>query len=552
MLDLSGATAGLSDSRSLGGGPRHAFETVSVPHAPTGPDLRGLQSDDWACDFCGTHLHIDEVDFGFAARAFDHLLKCPLVLQMAVLFGHPIWEFAWPEIVTWPDQATLLEQHRIRNVRLWQLNAKISAHPAFEYMYLVQCGKWYLDDSVIRAMLNNACLLCGRTFFSAWQFLKHLFESHNFHQMDSEHCHNLLVYLQNNEQCDFCGTRSHAQTPGRRCVALFNLAVYLCNCHGFYWGRQYAGCTDRRDLATSPQARCPGTIDQREAGAEGRVTGQKAKSQRTRQGQGARSGTAVAPPDSTCHAARGRDQCPADGDSVFDPLQSGSRIDCGRDGPGEAHHPATLPGPTYDEYPIRASDQALTGDTDGSDHTGLSNVSPGRCTGPDALPSMVPNPEEIDPEQGKTDQYGGDTSRGEEHPAPYAGRNHHGEISCAEEGGGDPRSNRSHGSGPPPQGECGALERAQEALIPRFMATYYGKDQASDHAAQSLGAATDEGPAKYSLRLLLNQTGTCCFVNATVLGLAWMAMLCHALSPTVLALRFSFDGTAHVLEPCAD
>ena len=101
----------------------------------------GLQSDEWACDFCGTHLQIDEVDFGFAARAFEHLLMCPLLLQMAVLFGHPIWEFAWPTVVSWPDQATLLEQHRIRNLRLWQLNAKISEHPASAYMHLAQCGK---------------------------------------------------------------------------------------------------------------------------------------------------------------------------------------------------------------------------------------------------------------------------------------------------------------------------------------------------------------------------------------------------------------------------
>ena len=67
-----------------------------------------LQSDEFACDYCGAYLQVDVHGYSLVARTLDHLQECPPLLQMAVLLGHPTWETTpWPDIITWPDQATL-------------------------------------------------------------------------------------------------------------------------------------------------------------------------------------------------------------------------------------------------------------------------------------------------------------------------------------------------------------------------------------------------------------------------------------------------------------
>lgn len=94
-------------------------------------------------------------------RTLEHLQECPLLLQMAVLLGHPTWETPWPGVITWPGQAALVERHRQRDLRMWQLSVEISDCPAAEYLMFAQCGKWYLDDPIMSSMLAHTCLLCG-------------------------------------------------------------------------------------------------------------------------------------------------------------------------------------------------------------------------------------------------------------------------------------------------------------------------------------------------------------------------------------------------------
>ena len=520
----------------------------------------GLQSDEWACDFCGMHLQIDEVDFGFAARAHEHLLTCPLLVQMAVLFGHPIWEHDWPEVVSWPNQATLLEQHRIRNLRLWQLNATISEHPASAYLYLAQCGKWYLDDVMIKDMLNHECLSCGKQFFSAWRFLTHLFDCHNFHQMDTEQCHTLLVFLQNEVPCTLCGAQSHAQTAGKRCVALFNLAVFLCNRHVLHWGRRYACCSDGRDLAAPPQARGIGSVDHGEARDERGIHGQTATNQGPGEGQRPNTRSSAASADQTGSATRRFDQCTVDGDTVFDPLQFGTRINRGRHdsrvcqmatAEGQANNTETPLSLAHDEHFAGPPDQAVDSHSYGSDHQGLPEVSLGGRTGSDALSPMVQDHSPTDPEQGQAHEHGGDASRSSKCASPDAGSRHYSTIPCTPESGRDSNAICPLDLDHIDEGERGALERAQEALIPRFMAAYHDSDQTQLHATQSAGPKTDARTGKHSLRLLLNPSGTCCFANATILGLAWMTLICQGLHPHCWATGYSLMGivTAWSLVP---
>ena len=79
------------------------------------------------------------------------------------------------------------------------------------------------------------------------------------------------------------------------------------------------------------------------------------------------------------------------------------------------------------------------------------------------------------------------------------------------------------------QDQSGTLERDQDAVLSRFLATYHGPGQTTIDAEIAHGPETDEKSVKYSLRLLLNQSCTMCFANAALLGLAWVTLLCDGL-----------------------
>ena len=170
--------------------------------------------------------------------------------------------------ITCPNQATLLDQHWQRDIRLWQLIAELSAHSSASYLMTAQGGRWYLDDEVTRDMLNNTCMMCGQFFVSNWQFLRHLFNEHSFHQMDTEHCCLLLVFLTESSPCTYCGSISHAQSPGKRCIALYNLAVFLCSGYGLLRRRPDGHGSSCGDLETHPASERPGSASGNQIGTD--------------------------------------------------------------------------------------------------------------------------------------------------------------------------------------------------------------------------------------------------------------------------------------------
>ena len=509
----------------------------------------GLQSDDWACDFCGAHLQIDMVDFGFAARAFEHLVQCPLMLQMAILFGHPIWEYPWPEVVTWPDQATLMEQHRLRDLKLWQLTAPISAHPAFEYLMIANCGKGYLDDPIIAELLNHQCLLCRKIFFSPWKFQHHLFDEHNYHQMDTELCHSLLEFLTRACPCPYCGSHSHAHNVGKRCVALFNLSTFLCNSYGLVRGRGYGDPTDHRDLAAPSHPRGIVANRQGQTRAEPRIHSQTATHQRTRQRNDPRpdfhGSRSADPPGSP---TRRRDQCSIDRISVPDSLQPGTGLHCERHGDGigqvattsnEAHVTTPPLGPPHADDSPRTTDETGLSSSNRPDSSRLSEIPSGRCSRSNAVLAMVPHREVLGAVEGPDTEHRRSSPRRSEHHATDGRSSSHSSLPFPSESG------RYSGQGSTmaldnlQQDQSRTLARNQDAVLSRFLATYHGSGQTTIDAAVTNGPETDERPVKHSLRLLLNLTNTMCFANAALLGLAWVTLLCDGLSASCWRLGAS-------------
>ena len=73
-----------------------------------------LHSSDPACDYCGAYIHTDVSNDDLELQLREHLQECPLMMQLAVLLGQPLWERDFPTTVTWPTQEVLLETHRER------------------------------------------------------------------------------------------------------------------------------------------------------------------------------------------------------------------------------------------------------------------------------------------------------------------------------------------------------------------------------------------------------------------------------------------------------
>eukprot|EP00435_Cladocopium_sp_Y103_P050625 s2661_g15.t1 len=72
------------------------------------------------CDWCRVHLAMDADSGGSDTNLQKHLQECPVVLQLAVLLGHPAWDFAMTDEFAWPSEELRLASHRRRELRLRQ------------------------------------------------------------------------------------------------------------------------------------------------------------------------------------------------------------------------------------------------------------------------------------------------------------------------------------------------------------------------------------------------------------------------------------------------
>ena len=500
-----------------------------------------MQSDEFACDFCGTSLDVDVIPTGLSIRVMEHLRICPFLLQFAVLLNHPTWEYEWQDFITWPNQAQLLEQHRQRDMRLWQYTAQLSAHPSASYFMIAQCGKWYLDDALIKDMLNNTCLMCGKFFVSTWKFLQHLLTEHDFHQMDTEHCHSLLVFLTDSVPCDYCGSICHATSPGKRCIALFNLAVYLCNSYGLRRRRAIGYESGSGDLETHPATdHAEPTADDQTGVDRRRPKKQKTENQRTRKGQQSlRNAGTDSAPDQNGAAPRGLHQRHPHRITIYDSLQSGGgnhhrRSAAGvsqlatEDAKGSSLAPPT--GQKDDGHPGQSPTETGGRHTDGPNHDRLRQVPHRELTGHHALLGMECQDAAIGADGGQASDNSGGIENLKQHPKADDREGGHGQVPQSSQVGGNANSSSPMAVAGVHPSQPGIVARDSISVLSQFLAVGHGQDQATDTSEVTVGSADQStSVTRRVLRILLNLHGTVCFANATMLGLAWMAICCNGM-----------------------
>ena len=510
-----------------------------------------LQGDEFACDFCGTSLEVDVIPTGMSIRIMEHLHVCPLLQQFAVLLSHPTWELDWSDFVTWPSQAMLVDQHRRRDMKIWQLNAQTSEHPSAAYLMIAQCGKWYLDDDVMKDLLNHTCMMCGKLYISAWQFLQHLMIEHNFHQMDTEHCHLLLVSLTERSPCDFCGSISHKHSPGKRCIALYNLAVFLCNSYGLLRGRSDGHEPGHRDLEAHSSSTCaaPASVHQGRSG-RGRSKKQKTKDERTRERQQVGQPPGGDPTlDSSGLEARRLAQRSNDRSSISVALQHGRGVNTRRS-------PPSLGGLAKTESEAGASETPLGSHYDG--HSGQTVADPGisrqdrchpdrlrkvqhsECPGDNAVLAVELQIQAAGTHHRQAPHSGGDPEMHQQYSTAHDREGGHNTLPFPEEAGKHPQQSGAVDLDGVSSAQPGTLASDQTLVLSQFMAVGYGQNQASDSTEVSAGTTAQPTTLnKFALRILLNLHGTICFVNAAMLGLAWMAVQCDGMQPAAWALGYA-------------
>ena len=506
-----------------------------------------FQSDEFACDFCGASLQVAGY-YGLNSQILQHLFRCPVILQFAVLFGHPTWDEPWTGTITWPDQDSVVLHHRKRTGRLWQLNVQTSAHPS---LLIAQCGKEYIDDPIIRSTLSTTCLICGKFFISSWKFLQHLFDVHNFHQMDTEHCHNLLIELHNTSPCDLCGSAQHSKATGKRCVALFNLAVYLCNSYGLNRGRADGYEPGSQDLEAPVGIPCfePDSDDQ------GRVHRRDSKRQKTedcsgpRQRAGQGSEPIQAPHsriigrnhpalETTGSSARRLDQCSVDGGPVPDSLQHGRGLNSAGHVPsleglattaGEDGPTSTSPGEGHDGHFAPTIDSVGQCGTDRCHQNGLRQVPPGECTGTNALFGMESTDQDVGTHEGQALGSPRNSSLHQQHHPSPGRASGHGPISLPEEIGRSSDPSSSMAMGGLNEEQSRTLARGQDSVLPLFLAVDYGTHQTTGTSEIQSRTTSQSGLMRHAIRILYNVNGCMCFANAALLGIAWVTILSDGL-----------------------
>eukprot|EP00435_Cladocopium_sp_Y103_P038168 s1308_g10.t1 len=490
------------------------------------------------CDWCHVHLGVDADSGGSDTKLKQHLQICPVVLQLAILLGHPAWDFDMTDEFEWPSEAMRLESHRGRELRLRQFYVQSSALVYSTYLFLARCGLMMVADPWMKQRIQHTCICCGKMFFSPRPFLEHLMTEHNFHQLDSELCHLYLLSLQPATPCEFCGSIDHSPSLGRRCPALFNLAVALCHgdldtsgtrCHdgcssghlekfaqyradGATWPGQAKGGTSAQQKTQGPSL--PSIFDLQSFNRLGPQDGAAADTSR-----GLTPGADVS---TTIHPSfwTGPGQHSSNSDGAQQILAPTGR----EDGASQAS-----PGHLHDADVIGKTSEAGAGAADRCSDQGLPQIPHSGCQSADAISSMESKGQlpEAHFGQGSLHPAGGQECA--EHHSIDGRTGHDVALSFSEETGisnqfGSMAVDGKHTTCP----RTVALPSGD--VLARFLAAHPSAHQASDGAEIPSGAGSAPTPAGRKLiRLMLNPTGTLCFVNATLQGLAWLTLHCQAL-----------------------
>ena len=509
-----------------------------------------LHSSDPACDYCGVYMDADVTEDGMEPKLREHLQECPLMMQLAVLLGMPMWERDFTSDVSWPTQEVLLETHRQRTNRRWQFQAPLSEPADCSLMMLANCAKHFLDDEWMVHYMSFGCLICGHHFFSRHRFLLHLMNLHNFHQYLTEKLHHLLLMLHPDKMCGYCGSTSHASAVGKRCIVLFNLATALCN--GWYIRRDGRaehgpGSLHLAERAQSCSASTTWPLwkrqkrEQRKQGPRpAGAIGQKTQGRQVQADAGAtqRCQSGHAPTHGpTDLAAGGHHELSADGTPVPGSHQHWN---------GECATGAHSGHPDMEGWiqPIQRSFETSTGPDSGDsvERPGAQFKhlpGQGRC-GEGMLASPYLGPKhgdavfEVESAGSTVGAHDGQASEGGrslEAPGRHAtadgGQHHNSEVPLNATLAGHSHSRHSVAVDGFVSKQPGIMAADQVPEFSLMLAAGAMPSEESRHATFGLGTTAEQDAVRPRLvRLLLNPSQTLCYANAALQCLAWAGILC--------------------------
>ena len=515
-----------------------------------------LQSEDPACDFCGEYMSAHMTPGATHDPVYAHLCECNLILHLAVFLGHPTWEVEFTTNIVGPSTEVRLAAHRQRERRSWQLQAPPSDPAEAALVFQLQCAKPFLDDEWMRSHMNHTCLCCNRMFFSVNKFLDHLMTAHNYHQYMTEKFHHMLVTLQTSTTCKYCGTTSHANNFGKRCIALFNLSVALCNGqrHGRY-GHPRLGSSSRH-LAKHAEPRSAEAV-RKSCQRQPAHAVQRQDSQTPQIGEGQADACEPKRPTGRDDAVDGQNDTPtggrverhADGASVPFTCQRGQR----QHSPGHAPTHSDL---ESGEMPLHGPTATSTGglhDVPAEGSTGQFEWLPdqGRCREGmlaaqhsesevgNAVPTMESSETALGAQQRSMLDSGRNSETGGKHNSADEGRDGHSEISQSSQDERDTDQCHPMDLDSIVQNKSGTLAPDQKFDFSRMLAADPMSYQKPWHAEIASGTTAEPPLVKRLIRLCLNGSQTLCYANAALQSLAWVSIL--SLNMVARAWQLGFD-----------
>ena len=372
--------------------------------------------------------------------------------------------------------------------------------------------------------------------------MPHLFRlhlnKHNHRQMDTMWClHRLCLQ---STPCGHCGTERHSVTD--HCPALLNLAIFLTNGRRSRQRLRYLGqfadhVPDEGPRILQRQNRDNTTIQETET--------QRAQQEITSYFRSAQTERADPVHGQTSPSARRLAPCPSSGTRICAAHQPGRGVDFAPAPHAEsavAAAEASAGSSPHTGYNAdgdcdRAPGQAATGSSNNSAVPGLRPV-PHSERGPqNALPLLVPQSTEADAKQGhEPGNQGGSTHAGWHPTDSERGPRSHSEIPLHDQDA-QCRPGQSPAislDGTQPK-QWRNLASPAQLVLSQHLATCETDHATSDTAEERTGqagakASLEEG-GLVMVRILLNRTGTVCFVNALLNALTWLTLLCGGLVP---------------------
>ena len=498
------------------------------------------------CDWCNELLHtyLDEDD-ALQVDVHEHLQKCPMITQFAMLLMHPRWSVPALQPLTWASQERICENRRKHELKLWQFNVSTSDTYGQSLEPVAQCGLQLLEDDTFAEMVKYRCLLCYKVFFSSLKMCEHLHRQHNFCQLQTHMCYHRLA-LRCNDPCQFCGLKQHSQ----QCPVLLNLAVYLLNGYGLRGlGRHRLGA---QNLGQSLDEGADGQTGNYLSGQGGQQSRpqttqdrSQTRSQRTlsfhihHNGANRGLGDIVSAGVET----RGHVQLPPPGESI--PVAFGTRPwECPPSVAGDQPHLApgdreegsveTPPGPDDDPGDGGSLEKTDGGHTHGGAVSGLQVLSPGegRQQSDNAFSALEP-PTQMPGANGSAlpAHYRG-ASQLAEHSASADRSSSDAPLSQSEKDGGgqgEPAGSAVDLDGGPTS-RSRIVARSGQIGLSQFLAAHSGASSPSRIGAHAAGQ-TDPESDVILLPIFLNSTGTACFANTVIICLCWMTLLSNGFDP---------------------